>query len=65
MKMVKNLRPPPPGPGASFGSDAIHLCYARRSDDGSALRLDLLVRCIGLSRHPQTDGEEQKAFCGR
>ena len=38
--------------GASFRPDAIQLSYARQITDGvSAVRLNLLVWCIGPSRH--------------
>ena len=52
--MLKNSKLLAVGLEASFGSDAIRLCYARqRGNSISELRLDLLVRCIGPSRHSQ------------
>ena len=55
--MLKNSELSPVGLGASFRSDAMHLCYARQSGDRTfERRLDLLVRCIGPSRRPQAMG---------
>ena len=59
VRPLKKAHLPSACPGVSLRPDAIQSSYARQiADTIYELRLKLLVRCIGPSRHPRAGGHD-------